>query len=398
MANGKLGANALTAATNTTVYTVPVDHFSVVSVNFTNRNSQARNIRIALADADSPTTAEWVEYDTELIGNGVLERTGFVLSAGQKIVCFSNSTDCNAVVYGIETSTAQKENNMPRRISTSIQGGPVLGTFTAQNNILQTIEPNDDIIFDPNGTGDVRSNAHVSLQSNSQLRLADSDSSNYVALAVPGTVASNITYTLPSSGVTDGYFLKTNGSGTLSWAAANVSVSNNTTSGTTYYPTLITSTSGIITAVTTSNSKFSFTPSNGTISATRFSGNLLSSSVDINGGAIDGTTVGSSNASSGRFSSITETSSITYKENVRPIEGALNSIKRLVGVTYDRLDGSATAEPGLIAEEVAKILPNVVKYNDDETADGITYTKLTAYLIEAVKELTAEVETLKGRN
>lgn len=287
---------------------------------------------------------------------------------------------------------------MPRRISTSIQGGPVLGTFTAQNNKLQTIEPNDDIIFDPNGTGDVRSNAHVSLQSNSQLRLTDSDSSNYVALAVPGTVGSNITYTLPASGVTDGYFLKTNGSGTLSWAAANVSVSNNTTSGTTYYPTLITSTSGIITAVTTSNSKFSFTPSNGTISATRFSGNLLSSSVDINGGAIDGTTVGSSTASSGRFTSITETSSITYKENVRPIEGALNSIKRLVGVTYDRLDGSAIEEPGLIAEEVAKILPNVVKYNDDETADGITYTKLTAYLIEAVKELTAEVETLKGRN
>jgi hypothetical protein len=287
---------------------------------------------------------------------------------------------------------------MPRRISTSIQGGPVLGTFTAQNNRLQTIEPNDDIIFEPNGTGDVRSNAHVSLQSNSQLRLTDSDSSNYVALAVPGTVGSNITYTLPASGVTDGYFLKTNGSGTLSWAAANVSVSNNTTSGTTYYPTLITSTSGIITAVTTSNSKFSFTPSNGTISATRFSGNLLSSSVDINGGAIDGTTVGSSTPSSGRFTSITETSSITYKENVRPIEGALNSIKRLVGVTYDRLDGSATEEPGLIAEEVAKILPNVVKYNDDKTADGITYTKLTAYLIEAVKELTAEVETLKGRN
>lgn len=287
---------------------------------------------------------------------------------------------------------------MPRRISTSIQGGPVLGTFTAQNNRLQTIEPNDDIIFDPNGTGDVRSNAHVSLQSNSQLRLTDSDSSNYVALAVPGTVGSNITYTLPASGVTDGYFLKTNGSGTLSWAAANVSVSNNTTSGTTYYPTLITSTSGIITAVTTSNSKFSFTPSNGTISATRFSGNLSSSSVDINGGAIDGTTVGSSTPSSGRFTSITETSSITYKENVRPIQGALNSIKRLVGVTYDRLDGSAIEEPGLIAEEVAKILPNVVKYNDDETADGITYTKLTAYLIEAVKELTAEVETLKGRN
>jgi len=106
MANGKLGANALTAATNTTVYTCPADHFSVVSVNFTNRNTQARNVRIALADTDSPSTAEWVEYDTELIGNGVLERTGFVLSAGQKIVAFANSTDTNCVVYGIETSTA----------------------------------------------------------------------------------------------------------------------------------------------------------------------------------------------------------------------------------------------------------------------------------------------------
>ena len=286
---------------------------------------------------------------------------------------------------------------MPRRISTSIQGGPVLGTFTAQNNRLQTIEANDDIIFEPNGTGNVLSNAHVSLQSNSQLRLADSDSSNYVALDVPTTISSNITYTLPASGVTNGYFLKTDASGNLSWAAANVSVSNNTTSGSTYYPTLITSTSGIITAVTTSNSKFSFTPSNGTIYSTRYYGNIFSNSVDINGGAIDGTTVGSNTASSGRFTSVTETSSITYKENVRTITGALDTIKKLVGVTYDRKDGSAKSEPGLIAEDVERVIPNVIKYNENNEADGITYTKLTAYLIEAVKELTKEVEMLKRR-
>jgi len=105
MANGRLGAEALGAASNITVYTCPADTFSVVTVNFTNRNAQARNIRLAISDGASPTNAEWVEYDTELIGNGVLERTGLVLSAGQRIVAFANSTDCNCLVYGIETST-----------------------------------------------------------------------------------------------------------------------------------------------------------------------------------------------------------------------------------------------------------------------------------------------------
>lgn len=280
---------------------------------------------------------------------------------------------------------------MPRRISTSIQGGPVLGTFTAQGNRLQTIEANDDIILDPNGTGEIKADKHLMLNANKSLKLADSDSSNFVALAVPATVGSDITYTLPASGVTNGYFLKTDASGNLSWAEANVSITNSDTSGTTYYPTLTTSTSGIITGLNTSSGKISFVPSTGTLSATRFSGNISSNSVDINGGAIDGTTVGATTATTGRFTSITETSSIVYKENVHPINDALSIIKELSGVIYDRKDGSAIEEPGLIAEDVAKILPNVVK------DDGITYTKLTAYLIEAVKELTNEINILKGK-
>lgn len=105
MANGRLGASALSAAANTTVYTCPASTFAVVTVNFTNRNTQARNIRLALSTTGSPGNAEWLEYDTELLGNGVLERTGIVLSASQQIVAFANSTDCNVVVYGIETST-----------------------------------------------------------------------------------------------------------------------------------------------------------------------------------------------------------------------------------------------------------------------------------------------------
>jgi len=106
MANGRLGAQNLAAASNTTVYTCPVDTFAVVTINVTNRATTSRNVRVALSATTSPGTSEYIEYDVELLGNGVLERTGIVLSAGQNIVCFSNSTDCNAVVYGIETSTA----------------------------------------------------------------------------------------------------------------------------------------------------------------------------------------------------------------------------------------------------------------------------------------------------
>ena len=64
----------------------------------------------------------------------------------------------------------------------------------------------------------------------------------------------------------------------------------------------------------------------------------------------------------------------------------------LEGVIYDRKDGSSKREAGLIKEEVEKILPNLVK------GEGVHYTKLTAYLIEAVKELSAEVTKLKSKN
>jgi len=45
MANGRLGASDLSAATLTSVYTVPVDTFTVVSLSLCNRGNQATNVR-----------------------------------------------------------------------------------------------------------------------------------------------------------------------------------------------------------------------------------------------------------------------------------------------------------------------------------------------------------------
>ena len=102
-------------------------------------------------------------------------------------------------------------------------------------------------------------------------------------------------------------------------------------------------------------------------------------------------TAGRLDASSIVATSISETSSITLKENINPIENALSLILNLTGVTYDRKDGSSVNEAGLIKEEVEKVIPNLV------SEDGVYYTKLTAYLIEAIKELNQQIAELKGK-
>ena len=93
---------------------------------------------------------------------------------------------------------------------------------------------------------------------------------------------------------------------------------------------------------------------------------------------------------------LTEASSVTLKENINPIIGALESISKLTGVIYDRKDGSAKQRAGLIAEEVEKVLPNIVN-KDNDAPTGIHYTNLIAYLVESIKELKAEIEILKQR-
>jgi hypothetical protein len=70
---------------------------------------------------------------------------------------------------------------------------------------------------------------NVQIGATGALRFADTDSSNYVAFKSPGTVASNVTWTLPSADGTTGQVLSTNGSGTLSWATASGSPGGSTT-------------------------------------------------------------------------------------------------------------------------------------------------------------------------
>jgi hypothetical protein len=96
--------------------------------------------------------------------------------------------------------------------------------------------------------------------------------------------------------------------------------------------------------------------------------------------------------------SLVETSSITLKENISPIENALDKILQLNPVTYDRKNNISKNEAGLIAEEVVGILPNIVTKDGNGNPEGINYTKLSVYLIDAIKTLKKEIEDLRNGN
>jgi hypothetical protein len=91
----------------------------------------------------------------------------------------------------------------------------------------------------------------------------------------------------------------------------------------------------------------------------------------------------------------TESSSIALKENFVPIDDALNKLLKLSGWIYDRKDGSQKSEAGLIVEEVYPIIPNVVSLDENGKPASINYSRLSAYLIEAVKTITQEIAKLK---
>jgi hypothetical protein len=92
---------------------------------------------------------------------------------------------------------------------------------------------------------------------------------------------------------------------------------------------------------------------------------------------------------------ITENSSIRYKENVETIKYGLDKVLQMRGVTYDKKD-NGVREMGVIAEEVYDILPEVVLKNEEGEIDSVSYGRIVGVLIEAIKEQQKQIEELKS--
>lgn len=91
------------------------------------------------------------------------------------------------------------------------------------------------------------------------------------------------------------------------------------------------------------------------------------------------------------------TSDRKFKDNIINITTPLDKVSRINGVTFDWNDKQSTfsgSDIGVIAQEVEAVLPQIVITREDGSK-AVKYDKVVALLIECVKELKAEIDTLK---
>jgi hypothetical protein len=138
---------------------------------------------------------------------------------------------------------------------------------------------------------------------------------------------------------------------------AGSTVFNDTTTDQEFFPLFTDITTGTITASGISTSKLTYNPSSGEVTA-----------VDFN-----------------------STSDFNLKTNIQTVDNALDIVDNLRGVSFEWKENGKKSY-GVIAQELEKVLPELVKGGDPKT---VSYSGIIGVLIEAVKELSEEIEKLK---
>ncbi len=103
-------------------------------------------------------------------------------------------------------------------------------------------------------------------------------------------------------------------------------------------------------------------------------------------------------------------SSRKLKENINLIKDPVSILNKLEGVEFTWIEGQGDniyhpvlkkklvpqKQIGFIAEDVAKILPSICLFDENDEATSMDYSKLVPLLVEAVKQLSSEVKSLRS--
>jgi len=122
--------------------------------------------------------------------------------------------------------------------------------------------------------------------------------------------------------------------------------------------------------------------------------NINPSGINVTG-IVTSTSVSTGNINSSGVITATDFNSLSdfrYKENVTTVDSALSKVDQLRGVKFDWKE-SGLPSYGVIAQELEEVLPELVHGHDPKT---VNYNGIIGVLIEAIKELKAEVEELKN--
>ena len=94
-----------------------------------------------------------------------------------------------------------------------------------------------------------------------------------------------------------------------------------------------------------------------------------------------------------------QSSDATLKENINILDSSLEKLMGIRGTEYDWKEGNKNYQGhdiGVIAQDVEKVLPEAVSTKPDGTK-GVHYNKLIPLLIEAVKDLSQQVDDIKDK-
>ena len=107
----------------------------------------------------------------------------------------------------------------------------------------------------------------------------------------------------------------------------------------------------------------------------------------MNNACVSGTT---------RTVSLVETSARRFKECIFPLKNQIDNIKRLEPIEFT-WKKDKTKDIGFIAEDVAKIYPDLIAYETNGDINGIQYTKLTTVLVKAIQQQQQQIDKLNSK-
>jgi hypothetical protein len=142
---------------------------------------------------------------------------------------------------------------MARRISGGVTGEPSIGAIQVAPTAVVTAATDQNITLSPLGTGSVVITNNVILNDQNDLRFADADSSNYVAVQAPATISTNYTITLPNAAPTASTLVlaASDTAGTLTWQTPKTftySVETSSFSAVAFGGYFVNTTAGVVTA------------------------------------------------------------------------------------------------------------------------------------------------------
>ena len=101
MTTGLLGTADLSAATNTTVCTLPAGN-QAFTINICNRNTNNVVVRVApLATTGTPAASEWFVYGDTILANKTMQVSGVTSGSAKNVVVYSDTANVSVNVYGV---------------------------------------------------------------------------------------------------------------------------------------------------------------------------------------------------------------------------------------------------------------------------------------------------------